>query len=187
MKVVGIDLSLTRTGLASVERVPGTGLILDEIQVDTHVVGTKPDNGTLHSRYKRLEVLAARVVAYAKDANMVVIEGPSYASRGGSQWDRAGLWWWVVSVLETVGTVVIDVPPTVVKKWATGSGSSSKSAVVVGISRMWPDVTVTDDNDADALCLATIGAQLLYMEGIPDKAYQRQALSKLALPEGQMP
>lgn len=182
MKIVGIDLSLTGTGLASVERIEGTGLDLDRIEVDTHVVGTKPDSGTLYSRHKRLEVMAARIVAYAKDATMVAIEGPSYASGGRGTWDRAGLWWWVVSVLETVGTPVIEVPPTTRTKWATDNGRASKSAVAVAICRMWPDVTTHDDNDADALCLATIGAQLLEMKGVPQKAYQKKALSKLIVP-----
>lgn len=176
MKVTGVDLSLTGTGLASIDDQFG------EPYVHTKVLTSKPDNGTVHNRYKRLEAIASRVIKFCEGSNLVVIEGPSYASAGRGTFDRAGLWWWVVSILELTEVPCIEVPPNTRRKWATNNGQASKAAVAVAVGRMWPEVTTVDDNDADALALATIGAQILGMT-VPERAHQPASLTKLLLPE----
>lgn len=181
-KVVGVDLSLTGTGLASITRHHGASTLPGWTEVHTQVVRTKADDNTLHSRYDRLEGIATKVIHYCQDAGLVVIEGPSYSSGGRGTWDRAGLWWWCVSILELTGVPVMEVAPNVRRKWATNNGQASKAAVAVAVGRMWPEVTTEDDNDADALALAGIGAQLVCMEDVPERAYQKAIVDKLALP-----
>lgn len=188
MKVVGVDLSLTATGVASIETWRG-GIdeALNVLPPKVTVIKSAPDGDTLHSRFIRMEAIAASVVGWCKGADLVAIEGPSFASQGGSSWDRAGLWWWVVSILQTLETPVAEVPPTVLKKWATGKGQAKKTAVAVAISRMWPEVATQDDNDSDALCLATMGAQQLNaikppVGGYP--MYRLEALGKVKWPNG---
>lgn len=175
MRVVGIDPSLTATGLACIDDTVGI------VTVDTRTLKTKPDGRTLSGRHKRLEAIASGVVAYATPASLVVIEGPSYASAGRGTWDRAGLWWWIVSILHLTATPVVEVPPKSRAKWATNSGNASKSAVAVALGRMWPEVQLDDDNASDALALATIGAQIIGID-VPSRAWQEGVLSKLALP-----
>lgn len=173
MRIVGVDLSLRATGLACVDDTLGI------VTVDTAVVKTKPDDGSLKSRANRLETIAAAVMSFCKAADLVVIESPSYSSGGRGTWDRAGLWWWVVSVLLLTDTRMIEVSPKARAKWATNSGNSGKNAVAVAIGRMWPEVQLTDDNDSDALVLATIGAQLLRLD-VPVKPWQAAEIMKLA-------
>lgn len=175
VRVVGIDPSLSATGLAAIEDTAGTPT------VDTKVLKSKPDDGTLSGRHSRLEAIASGVGAFCSAATLAVIEGPSYSSSGRGTWDRAGLWWWVVSVLNLTGTPLVEVPPKTRAKWATNSGNASKSVVAVALGRMWPDAKISDDNSADALALATIGAQLAGLD-VPQRAWQKDALSKLALP-----
>lgn len=175
MRVVGIDLSLTATGLACIDDTVGI------ITVDTRTLKSKPDDGTLCGRHKRLEAIASGVVAFASPTSLAVIEGPSYSSAGRGTWDRAGLWWWVVSILHLTATPIVEVPPKTRAKWATNSGNASKSAVAVALGRMWPEVQLSDDNESDALALATIGAQIIGID-VPKRAWQKDALSKLALP-----
>lgn len=172
MMVVGIDLSMTATGVATIET--------EEPEPLLRVIKSKPDGKTLHSRFVRMESLAASVVAEAKGADLVVIEGPSFASHTSGTWDRAGLWWWVVSILSTVDTRVIEVPPTSLKKWATNKGSAGKTEVALAISKLWPNASISDDNAADALCLATIGAQILGMR-VPDRSHHAAALAKVVI------
>ncbi len=175
MKVVGIDLSMTATGVAKIE---------ERVTVDpwpvVNVITSKPtgDGMDLQKRYERLESIAASVIAECKEADLVLIEGPSFASHSKGTWDRAGLWWWVVSILSTIGTRVVEIPPNTVKKWATNSGGANKTAVALAVSKLWPEVTITDDNAADALCLATIGAQLLGL-AVPSRAHHQKALEKV--------
>lgn len=175
VRVVGIDLSLTGTGLACIDDTAGT------LAVDTTTRKSKPDDGTLTGRRNRLEAIVDEVVGYAYDAGLAVIEGPSYGSSGRGTWDRAGLWWWTVSVLSLSSVPLIEVPPKTRAKWSTNKGNASKSAVAVAVGRLWPDVQLGDDNETDALALATIGAQIAGME-VPQRAWQKDVMSKLALP-----
>jgi Holliday junction resolvasome RuvABC endonuclease subunit len=43
--------------------------------------------------------------------------------------------------------------PKEIKKWATGNGNASKDAMVAFARKRWPEVTILDDNQADALAL----------------------------------
>lgn len=172
MRIVGLDLSLTATGMACVDDTVGI------VTVDTTIVKTRPDNGTLKGRSSRLEGISAAVMSFCKAATLVVIESPSYSSGGRGTWDRAGLWWWVVSVLLLTDTSVVEVSPKSRAKWATDSGNSGKNAVAVAIGRLWPEVQLRDDNDSDALVLATMGAQLLGMN-VPARAWQAAEIGKL--------
>lgn len=174
MRVVGIDLSLTATGVAVIEDTAGT------VAVNTKVIKSKADDGTLIGRRSRLEAIASEVAGFACRGQLAVIEGPSYASSGRGTWDRAGLWWWVVSVLHLTGVPVIEVPPKTRAKWATNKGNAGKPAVSVAVGRLWPDVPLRDDNDTDALALATIGAQLVGID-VPKRAWQKDTLRKLDL------
>jgi len=40
-----------------------------------------------------------------------------------------------------------------IKKWATGNGNASKEAMIAFARKRWPEVTILDDNQADALAL----------------------------------
>lgn len=175
MRVVGVDLSLRATGLAAIDDAVGI------ITVDTDVVKSTTDSGTLTSRHERLEAIAAAVVKYCKDANLVVIESPSYSSGGRGTWDRAGLWWWVISVLIITGATVAEISPKTRAKFVTNNGNAGKNAVGIAIGRLWPDVALRDDNDSDALVLATMGAQHLGMD-VPTKTWHAVELAKITWP-----
>lgn len=175
MKVVGVDLSLRATGLASIDDTLGV------IVAETEIIKTSPDDGTLRSRHDRLETIAASVVKWCKDATLVVIESPSYSSGGRGTWDRAGLFWWVVSVLLITEMTVAQISPKTRAKWATNNGNAGKNAVSIAIGRMWPEVELRDDNDSDALVLATMGAQRLVM-AVPVKSWHETELRKIAWP-----
>ncbi len=175
MKVVGVDLSLTATGLAFIDDDTA------ELVMATDVIKTDADNGQLPARHARLETIASTVVRYSKGAALVVIEGPSYNSGGRGTWDRAGLWWWVVSVLLLTGVTVAEISPSTRAKWATNNGAKGKNVVGIAIGRMWPDVAIQDDNAADALVLATMGAQHLGMVE-PLKPWHEVEQRKIAWP-----
>jgi hypothetical protein len=73
-------------------------------------------------------------------------------------------------------------PPTVVKKWAAGKGSADKAAVAAGVTRLWPDVEPGNDNEFDALAMATMGAQRLGLT-VPSRAHHAACLEKVEWPE----
>ena len=190
MRILGIDPSLTCTGVAIIDDNHRAGL-----KVTTHTVETTPPKrakgdktpATIGERRQRLRTIRdlALPVVRGRLADLAVIEAPSYGSVGGSSWDRAGAWWLIVDRLLSGGmsVPVAIVPPATRSVWACGSGKASKSPIAVHMSRMWPDIdpTITDD-EWDALALASMGAQHLGVIGT-DLVRHWEQLAKIAWPE----
>lgn len=157
MIVVGLDLSLTSTGIARTyaDNPLGPDTIVDR------VTSTGKETATLLERDTRLTALRKHITALALPADLAVVEGPSYASKNGKQHDRSGLWWAVVRNLMMNGVPVVEVPPSSRMKYATGKGNAAKDAVLAAVVRRYPDVEVTGNDEADALVLAAMGARHL--------------------------
>ncbi|WP_460871887.1 hypothetical protein [Nocardioides pakistanensis] len=152
-KIVGLDLSLTSTGVAVIV---GQHAHVDRIQ-------TKPAGNAIADRSKRLRAIVGNIAAWCSDAPLVVVEGPSLGQgRQVGTHDRAGLWWLTVARLTGMGLHVVEVPPAVVKKYATGKGGgkdAGKDQVLASVIRRYPHVEVTGNDEADALVLAAMGAR----------------------------
>jgi crossover junction endodeoxyribonuclease RuvC len=177
MKVIGLDLSLTSTGVAVATQ---DGAVTDRIT-------SKPvPNATLEDRDVRLYAIERRVMEYVTgDVDLVVVEGPSYGSTTGHQHDRAGLWWLVVDALFRRGQRVVEVPPSSRMKYATGRGNASKDDVLSAVIRRYPHVDVNGNDEADALILAAMGARHLERPLEPgpylSAALPKQGMSKACL------
>lgn len=172
-RIVGVDVSLASTGLALVEARDGA---VAEVAVRRVTSKAKPRRKgdqpiPLRDRSVRLRSLAQSITSYCAGADLVVVEGPSYASTGSGTWDRAGLWWLVVARLTGAGLNVIEVPPTNVKLYALGKGSGAgtdKDQVLAAVVRRYPHVIVTGNDEADALLLAAMGARFAGVPIEPD-------------------
>lgn len=167
--VIGVDLSLTATGLSDGSR---TWLIRSS--------GKKADD--LPTRAARLSDLRGAVVLACASADLVMIEQPAFASQTGHMHDRSGLWWQIVADLFDLNRAVVEVAPTALKKYATGKGNANKGAVIDATARRFPTIdTGADDNRCDALWLAQMG--LDYLTGnSPVPAAQRAVLSNIRWP-----
>jgi crossover junction endodeoxyribonuclease RuvC len=155
MKAVGLDLSLTSTGVAVATP---NGAITDRIT-------SKPvPNATLTDRAERLRFLQHQIRGHVTHADLVIIEGPSYGSTTPHQHDRAGLWWLVVADLRNLAYQVVEVPPSTRMRYATGRGNANKDDVLSAVIRRYPHVDVNGNDEADALILAAMGARHL---GLP--------------------
>lgn len=155
--VVGIDLSMTSTGLAWVDELGGAATWTVQSK------GKRADD--LATRSRRLVYLAAAVVGsmpgrtrFDLTVDLVVLEAPSYGSTGASSWDRAGLWWLVVTKLHRLDVPIALCAPATRAKYATGSGRADKAAVAVAAAHLFPSVEISNSDEADALILAHIGA-----------------------------
>lgn len=147
--VVGIDWSLSSSGVV---RATDTG------QMSTHRVQSKPTADTLHARSLRIRKMAMNVIGLTVGADLVVIEGPAYASDTGKAHDRSGGWWLIVARVTALGIPIAEVPPPTLKVWLTGKGRRSKDEVLADTIHRYGHLTDIRSNDvADALGLATIG------------------------------
>lgn len=114
--VVGLDPSLTGLGLAT----PG-GL---------STISSKPAGDAIAARAERIDAMAAEVAQQIPDGSLVVIEGPAYSRQlGAGHHLSAGLWWLLAVELTRRGHGILEVPPTTLKKFATGKGAASKADV----------------------------------------------------------
>jgi crossover junction endodeoxyribonuclease RuvC len=123
MSIVGIDLSLSSTGVALVD---STNVATWRIQS----TGTKTD--TLAERAQRVITISNTIMQHIPtDVQLVVIEGPSLGqARQAGEHLRAGLWWHLAASLYLQGHPVVEVPPATLKLYATGRGNSAKDQVL---------------------------------------------------------
>lgn len=152
--VIGIDLSLTSTGIAHTD-----GYVTSVRTVKS----TGKKDATLEARWERLVHLTNEIVAGTPIDAIIIIEGPSFGqARQGGQHDRAGLWWMVVNEFSIRGNLVVEVPPACRAKYGTGKGNAAKDAVLAAVVRRYPDVMVDGNDQADALILAAMGSRWLH-------------------------
>ena len=150
---VGLDLSLTSTGIA---------IIHDGTATVRRITSKPKPKATTADQAERLDILVSQIISAIppSDSTMVAIEGPSYGSSGSAAHILGGLWWLVRHSLRVEGLDVTVVAPGTVKKYATGSGNAAKDQVLAAVVRRYPDVDVTGNDEADALVLAAIIARI---------------------------
>lgn len=173
MRIVGIDLSLTGTGLAEIT---GSG---PSTVIRTAVVpssGKKDDQ--LQERFDRQTAIAAGVLDFVlgpgelrqgahdeQSADFVVIESLfNSGTFAGGFIDRAGLWWRVVGSILCWDIPVVTATPQQAKKFLTGAGNADKGAMAMYLAKLYPQWTPSTsknaNDEADAGALASIGVGL---------------------------
>ena len=176
-RVVGLDLSLTATGIASSagwcrlvghpSRRPGTGI--------TQL--------PLPQRLEALRDLVYRVTRDIGALDLAVIEAPAVSRSGGGAHERGWLWWRIYGYLADAEIPVATMTPGQLKTYATGKGNGTKSAVVDAVARRWPDwETGGDDNLADAVVLMAAGMDQLGYPVAPMPRAHRAVLERVTWP-----
>lgn len=140
---VGIDQSLT-----------GFALCVLDSQYNWSAEVWKPST----RGSERLAELRTKLLSYLAswDTVDIAMEGAvSYNRNGTMLGELAG----VVkeAIYSTHGRPPISVPPTTLKKYATGSGNASKSVVMMSLLKRY-GVEIPDDNAADAYVLSAMCA-----------------------------
>lgn len=172
-RVIGLDLSLTCTGVAGV--LPAGGWAA--------TIRSQPSAEV--SPFSRLRLIRAGVMDYVRDADLVVVEGLSLGSQTGHHLTRAGLWHLVMEAVDAACIPWAEASPAAVKKYATGNGGASKDAVLLAVERRWGrHVRVDNNNEADALTLAAMGSHHLQVSTLTTvpKAHAA-ALDKVRWPD----
>lgn len=151
MNVIGLDLSLTQTGIST-------------------------PKGTYHLKtpankikgWERVNEIVNFVTGHTSNYRdpLVLIEGYSFGSKGRAVFDLGELGGVVRFTFWETGVKFIDVPPSTLKILATGKGNAGKMEVVVA-ARDRLNLDTTNDNEADARWLRELGLQL-HGEGTVD-------------------
>lgn len=166
-RIIGLDLSLASTGVAS--NLGWVGRIL-----------SKPDTGVGH--FGRLRYIRGEVLDHVRGADLVVVEGLALGSQTGQHMTRAGMWHLVMEAIDAADVAWAQVSPAQVKQYATGKGNASKDLVLASVIRRFPAVAVSGNDEADALVLAAMGADHYGQPMAVMPELQRKALRKVAWP-----
>jgi crossover junction endodeoxyribonuclease RuvC len=161
-RYVGIDPS-SKTGLVIIDK---QGNI-----INTQDVTTKEKEDP-----QRFSDIAEKIIDELEPNDLIAIEGFSYGSKGKGVSFQYGLGWIIRHLLLERGYRYTEVPPTSVKKFATGKGNTKKDEMVLPIYKKW-GFEHASDNVRDAFVLAQM------VKGIYDSSnlteYQKEALKKV--------
>jgi Holliday junction resolvasome RuvABC endonuclease subunit len=162
LDVVGLDLSYTGTGVA---RGP-----------QTRIVRTKKFDGM-----PRLEWMREAILLECEGADVVAVEGYAYGARH-SQAHKLGELGGVVRLaLFEAGIPYVDIPPTCLKKYATGAGNAKKDAVLANaIRRLGYEGSSHDE--ADALWLRAMAMEHYGNPIVALPATHKEGLAKVEWP-----
>lgn len=173
-RVVGLDLSITSTGVA---------MSTPNGQVGTATIRPRKRHGL---GIERMDFICDQIHRWVDGADLVVIEGPSYGSSGAGSHERAGLWWRVVRALQRAGIPTAIAPPKNRAQYAYGDGTGNKREVVAGISALcpWWDASKRPglEDEADALALCAMGCDHLGSPVCEAPERHRRALAGVQWP-----
>lgn len=160
MRYVGIDIS-TNTGV----------VIMDEqgkVQYEEEL------NGKCNTAHE-MRMYIEEIMNCVSVDDRVILEGFGFASKKGFL--LGGIGWGVRMKLDEMGIKYIEVPPTVLKKFATGKGNSGKQVVMREVFKRW-GYENDSDNIVDGYVLAQIGRAA---DGkLETVKFQKEALNKVS-------
>lgn len=160
--IVGLDPSLAATGIAILSS-PQTASTPNVPKLLSVGAGGS-NNDTVTQRSIRVGKQFERVMrSMPPSVRLVVIEQLPFKQPKFSALyhERCALFHRIVEFLALRKIPVIDVSVKTVKLFATGNGAAEKPEVMAAMRELWPHANIRDDNQSDALALATIGAQHL--------------------------
>jgi len=175
MNFVGLDLSLTGSGLT----------IIDEVyQIVNQVKLSVPQKGAERLFFLKSKFLEF-VAPYIQQIKLCCIEGAAYHETGRIY--ELGQWSGIVLLdLFEKGLPVISAAPLQLKKYACGEGKNQKKSLVVLDVYKNFGVEIRDEDLADSYVLARIAHDYhtLFIEGgnelLPNiKKYQLDVLNKI--------
>lgn len=160
--VVGLDLALATSGVAHSD---GT----------TGLIKTTPDQ----RRTDRLIHIRDAVLAF-RHVDLAVIEFlPKQVAFGGVELGMVhGV---VLTALHEAGTPVLEVPPSTLKKYATGNGNANKDDIRAELIKRL-DLDIRQPDERDAWVLRAIGLEMLGHPIVTMPQSHRTPLVKLVMP-----
>lgn len=160
--VIGLDLSLTATGIAYPDG-------------HTSTIKTRPADGD-----QRLVAIADTIAAACLlRPDLVVVEDlPTHAKSAGITGMVHGA---ARVVLRRHGVPYVLVPPATLKAYATGKGNADKTAMAIAALRRF-DREFADDNQVDAYWLRHAGLDQYGHAEVLMPVAQRERLGKVAWP-----
>ncbi|WP_404285417.1 hypothetical protein [Glutamicibacter arilaitensis] len=177
--IIGLDLSLTSTGLA----------IHQSGTITTHRIQTKGKrDDTWQQRHDRMNHIVTTITSHVPENTHAFIEAPAYSRSDSGTWDRAGLWWMTYTALQQKNCAITPIAPNLRTKYALGKGGgkdTGKDNVLAAAIKRYTDIDITGNDIADATIILAMGLRLLGQPIDQDLPQTHlAALATIQLPEG---
>lgn len=153
MTVIGLDLSLTHTGIC----------VLSKDNFETFSVTSKPHGNGHVLELERMLKIVDRLTAEVEKhkASLVVIEGLAFMARNTTALVQlSGLNYLIRDRLYQRKIPFVIVAPSTLKKFITGKGNAQKDHLMLELYKRY-GVTILDNNESDAFGLAKCGMAYL--------------------------
>jgi crossover junction endodeoxyribonuclease RuvC len=173
----GLDLSLTGTGVA--------GWSPEDGWYTATIVTRGSNTDTVEQTHRRLRSITGKVLQHVHTISpkVVVIESPTFSSNTGHARDRAGLFWLVYDALEQADVRLAVCKANTRIKYALGKGVGNKDAVLAATIKRYTDADIRNNNEADAVLLAAMGARWHGVAPDPYAAFREDAVRAVTWPQ----
>lgn len=177
--VVGVDLSITATGLCDRRgRTSTVGGPSHEGDRRILTIVAAVSNAVLEEEPLPLHIAGEWDVSWV---DLVVVEGLAIHGPGGAM-AAAQLMGALKLDLIQQGVTYVEVPPSTLKKYATGKGNATKPDMAVALYKR-TGLELANDNEVDAWWLRAAGLQALGHPIVDMPANQIEALNKVTWPK----
>lgn len=155
MNIIGIDLSLSSTGISSHQ---GTHLIITNGYTKKTTPKADPieeERKRLHHHHERIKTICQKISDLTRTCDLVVMEGLAFAAH---DYDRqtAGLSWIIRHRLYSNGIPYALIPPLNLKKYATGTSKARKEEVIAAVQRWSPSISNNHQEGLNDVCDAYV-------------------------------
>lgn len=195
MRVLGIDLSLSATGLAMIETsdewiTPAkiflrenvdSGFEFSDRQYHYHGALIMPRSTNVLTRW---EEIVLPILDWAQHSQHIMIEGYAFSNMHAYVRSIAEIGGIVRYHLRKMGHVPIEISPSALKKFLTNDGRAKKPQILSAVREIIP--SIHDHNMADAFGLAQIGCAI-YQAGLDLPDHQAKAIYRIKNPEEKKP
>ncbi len=148
MKIIGLDLALTHTGV----------VVLNDSELLTHVtISPKSKNS------QRLVDIEREFDKCIDLIDLVVIEGYAFSPDFGRMFSLGEIGGVIKRNLFLKNIRLISVAPNTLKKYVLGTGSAPKNKMILGVYKKW-DIELDTDHEVDAYALAKLGQEFMSVE-----------------------
>lgn len=182
MRILGIDTSLTATGLARVDVQP----IEDDDPLAAYIAATATVGAPKPTKDKSKRAMARRVNALIEQVewcfkqdkpDAVGMEGLAFGARGEGAWVLPWVFGRVIELCEAYDVPLQIVATSARAKFACGKGNADKDTVLAAMIKQFPEADVSNNNEADALAVA---ATVCHQRGVPILPVTQYRLDVLA-------
>ncbi|QFP94628.1 RuvC-like Holliday junction resolvase [Mycobacterium phage LilMcDreamy] len=188
MRILGIDTSLTATGLARVDlavwppsnppRQP-VSFVADVARVGAPKPTKDKSKRAMARRVNSLIDQIEWCFAHDEKPEHVGMESLAYGARGEASWVLPWVFGRVIELCEKYDVPLTVVATTARAKFATGKGTASKDQVLAAMIKQFPDADVSDNNEADALAVAAVVCHKIGLPILPVTKYRNEVIDGL--------